>query len=266
MVNGNYVFDDTWQAEGARIHSLEAALDPGTIRHLRDLSIGPGWRCLEVGAGAGSIAAWLCEQVGTGGHVVATDVQTAYLEAFDYPNLEVLRHDIAAEELPAGQFDLVHVRWTLHWPPTRTEAIRRMVSALRPGGWLLAEEPDFVPLFHASSPEHFRVVVIAAVRFVEKISGGMDSEYGRRLPADLTQAGLVEVQTEGLAHLIRGAAADSSGATWLRLSIEKVREALVESGSVTEPELDKAVALLGDPGFATLSPLTVAAWGRRPTR
>jgi hypothetical protein len=33
-----------------------------------------------------------------------------------------------------------------------------------------------------------------------------------------------------------------------------------------EPELDKAVALLGDPGFATLSPLTVAAWGRRPKR
>jgi hypothetical protein len=52
----NYVFDDAWLEERSRLGSLEAALDPGTIRHLTSLGVGPGWNCLEAGAGAGSIA------------------------------------------------------------------------------------------------------------------------------------------------------------------------------------------------------------------
>jgi hypothetical protein len=52
----NYVFDDAWLQERSRLGRLEAALDPGTIRHLTSLGVGPGWNCLEAGAGAGSIA------------------------------------------------------------------------------------------------------------------------------------------------------------------------------------------------------------------
>ena len=33
------------------------------------------------------------------------------------PNLEVRRHDITVEDLPEGQFDLVHTRWLLHHLP-----------------------------------------------------------------------------------------------------------------------------------------------------
>ena len=55
----------------------------------------PGWRCLEVGAGGrGSMAAWLAEQVGATGHVVATDVDTRYLSRLEFPNLEVIEHNI----------------------------------------------------------------------------------------------------------------------------------------------------------------------------
>jgi hypothetical protein len=36
--------------------------------------VGPGWRCLEVGSGGGSIAAWLCDRVGPDGSVLATDL------------------------------------------------------------------------------------------------------------------------------------------------------------------------------------------------
>jgi len=51
----NYVFDDAWLEERSRLGSLEAVLDPGSLRHLVALGVGPGWSCLEVGAGAGSI-------------------------------------------------------------------------------------------------------------------------------------------------------------------------------------------------------------------
>jgi hypothetical protein len=57
-----------------RLGALEARLDPGTIQLLDALGNLEEWRCLEVGAGAGSIASWLAHRVGPRGHVLATDL------------------------------------------------------------------------------------------------------------------------------------------------------------------------------------------------
>ncbi|HET9109188.1 MAG TPA: hypothetical protein VFN78_00040, partial [Ktedonobacterales bacterium] len=70
----DYLLDNAWQEQDRRLARLEAWFDPGTIQHLEALGVGPGWRCLEVGAGAGSIAAWLCNRVGPEGSVLATDI------------------------------------------------------------------------------------------------------------------------------------------------------------------------------------------------
>jgi SAM-dependent methyltransferase len=237
-------------------------LDPGTIRHLEALGVGQGWSCLEVGGGGGSIAAWLCERVGSSGHVLATDVETQPLAALEYSNLEVRRHDIVSDELPAGQFDLVHARWVLNWLPAREQALTRMVSALRPGGWLLAEEADVVTLHHGSTSEAFLKVARAFTRQMEALSGA-DLLYGRRLFGDLCAQGLVNEGAEGQVCIIRGGAPSS---VWLRLSIERVRTPLVGSGVVTNEEMQEALALLDNPAFTTMAPLTIAAWGRRPGR
>jgi trans-aconitate methyltransferase len=80
--------------------------------------------------------------------VVATDLETDFLESqvTAYLWLKVLRHDITAEELPNG-FDLVHARWLVEWLPDKRGALARMAATLRPGGWLLVEEPDFVTIY-----------------------------------------------------------------------------------------------------------------------
>lgn len=54
--------------------------------------IQPSWRCLELGAGAGSIAHWLASRC-PDGQVVATDLGTTFLAARSAPNLRVLRHE-----------------------------------------------------------------------------------------------------------------------------------------------------------------------------
>src|SRR3712207_2281029 len=114
MTTPSYVFDNAWQQARDRLAGLEQAFDPGTIRHLAARGVGPGWHCLEVGAGGGSIADWLCRQVGSSGRVVATDLDTRFLEALAYPQLESRRHDIVTDELEEGAFDLIHVRLLLH--------------------------------------------------------------------------------------------------------------------------------------------------------
>jgi hypothetical protein len=59
------------EAEDDRLGLLEDIFDPLSCRR-REL-VQPGWRCLEVGAGRGSMAVWLAERVGPCGQVVATD-------------------------------------------------------------------------------------------------------------------------------------------------------------------------------------------------
>ena len=68
-------------AEGERLDLLEQIYDP-VSRRRRGL-VRPGWRCLEVGGGRGSMAAWLAEKVGPTGHVVATDIDLGYLRRLD---------------------------------------------------------------------------------------------------------------------------------------------------------------------------------------
>lgn len=256
-----YVFDHAWEQERARLAGLEWALDPGTARHLETLGVGPGWRCLEVGAGGGSTAAWLVERVSPGGRVVATDLDTGFLTAVDAPGLEVLRHDITADPLPGGDFDLVHARWMLHWLPDPERAARTMTEALRPGGWLVVEEPDVATFFHATEPDGLRRVGIAWLETLQALSG-VRLDLGRKLPALLRGAGLVDVDGEGRTPLLTG---ETPLAAFLRLGIEKVRPAMLERGAVTAADIEEVYALLEDPGVSTLFVSTVAVWGRRPS-
>jgi predicted O-methyltransferase YrrM len=78
--DNRYVLADVEaDAELERLHLLEAGCDPGTIRCLETIGVTAGWRCLEVGAGAGSIARWLAQRVGPAGQIVAVDIDPRYL-------------------------------------------------------------------------------------------------------------------------------------------------------------------------------------------
>jgi len=257
-----YAYDHAWAMERVRLAGLEAALDPGTRQHLMRLGAGPGKRCLEVGGGGGSVACWLAGQVAPGGTVVATDLDIGFLtsKAAGHPGLEVLRHDITAESLPAG-FDLVHARWLVEWLPDKRLALRRMVSALRPGGVLLIEEPDFVTIYGAGEPPALRRVFVAAMAYLESTCP-VEVEYGRRAMGDLAAVGLAGVQAEGRCPIVRGGS--PLAADFLRLTIEKLRDPVLAGGAVTSREFAQAVAALQDPEITIVPPMTVAAWGTRP--
>jgi tRNA A58 N-methylase Trm61 len=83
-----YAFQNVRAVQPERLRALEAVLDAGTVRQLDSLGLGRGGRCLEVGAGGGSIAAWLCDRVAPDGAVVATDLDTTVLRELSRPNLE----------------------------------------------------------------------------------------------------------------------------------------------------------------------------------
>jgi SAM-dependent methyltransferase len=261
-VSGGYAYDHAWTEERLRLAGLESALDDGTRAHLQRLGVGPGRRCIEIGAGGGAMALWLAGRVAPDGKVIATDLETDFLQAdaAAYPTLEVLRHDITVEDLPTG-FDLVHARWLTEWLPDKRQALRRMVGALRPGGVLLDEEPDFVTVYEAAEPPALRRVVRQAMRYLEATCP-VDCQYGRRLLDDLTAVGLIDTGAEGRCPVVRGGSPPA--AHFLRLTLDKLKPALFADRAVTVAEYAEAVAALEDPARTIIMPMTIAAWGRRP--
>lgn len=173
-------------------------------------------------------------------------------------------HDVRVDELPAGEFDLVHARLLLAWLTNPDEAARRLAAALNPGGWLLSEEMDFVSV--APDPAMDRVAAEGFERVVHAHNAvlaerhAFDPFFGRRLAGLLTAAGLVDVATEGRAAIWHGG---GPGGTVWRLTLAQLREPMVASGLVSATEVDDAIALCDDPRLRLLSQITMAAWGRR---
>jgi SAM-dependent methyltransferase len=263
--DGSYAYKNARAGQGERLRLLEELLDEGTIRQLEARGVDDGWRCLEVGAGGGSIAAWLCERVAPGGSVLATDLDTTVLAGLSHPNLEIKVHNVLTDELPDSEYDLVHLRLVLAWLNEPQRALRRLIAALKPGGWLVAEEMDFVsavpdPRLPADSQDLVARAVHAHNTVLAQ-RNGFDPFYGRRLGGDLEEAGFAEIGSEGRASMWRGGAA--GGVAW-RLSLAQLREPIIESGILTSAELDAFFALCDDPRLSIQSQITMAGWGRRP--
>jgi len=65
MSEDHYIASHSAEAfERERLGLLERVADPITLRRLQSLGVREGWRCLEIGAGHGSVARWLAMQVG----------------------------------------------------------------------------------------------------------------------------------------------------------------------------------------------------------
>ena len=254
----NYSLSNAWENARQRLALLEQYLDPITHRRLSGLGLGKGWHCLEVGGGGGSVARWLCAQVGADGHVVGTDIDPRFLDEIREPNFEAWKHDITVDPLPPGEFDLVHTRWVLQHLADPAPAIDRMIAALRPGGWLLVEGMDFFPIYTASSQLYIDLIV--GLANVIASAGGSDFA-GRALPAIVAKQGLTDVQAEGDFAILNGG---SPMAEFFRLSVLQVRDRIVGSGGVSAAQFDAGIALLGDPGFWAFGPGGVAVKGQKP--
>ena len=242
--------------EHRRLVMLERAYDPFTIAHLERTGVAAGWRFLEVGAGAGSIAAWLATRAGAS-CVTATELFPQYLEPVAELGVRVLRHDIAKDPPVGADFDLIHARLVLEHVRAREEVLQRLATWLVPGGWLVVEDATFVP----------EIAVRPALRRLEEAwmaSGpamtGSDLTWARTFPLPLERAGLTGTSAEVSTPIVRGGSPVAGNlAAAARLSA-----ALVEHGALTADQLEEVQAALADPAYVDCSFLIVAAWGRRP--
>jgi SAM-dependent methyltransferase len=258
-----YVLDNTAAEAERRFASLESCYDPVTIRQLEEIGVSTGWRCLEVGGGGGSIARWLADRTGPAGEVVVTDINPRWLDA-DRPNIEMRRHDIVADELEPGAFELAHERLVLIHLPERRQALKRMIGALKPGGWLLIEDFDrtwlpLTPICHPTDAGLFMKVMDAFDQIL--VAAGVELDFGRRLCSMLRQQGLSDIQVEAHTQICPGG---SPGCRLHRSNIEQLEDRVADVGQITHDEIERFYHLIDDPSFSVNSYMLVSARGRRP--
>ena len=111
------------------------------------LGLREGWRCADVGAGGGDVTVALAGLVGRDGRIYAVDSDPAARDevakaAAAAGAAQVLAITQAAEDLTLPEaVDLVFCRFLLLHVVEPLRVVRRMAGTVRPGGWVVAQEP-----------------------------------------------------------------------------------------------------------------------------
>lgn len=233
-----YIFEHNRdEQERLRLRLIEEGLDPTTTAHLRETGIGPGWHCLELGPGAGSVMRWMGEVVGAGGRVVGIDKSTNHLRDLPEPPFQVMAGDFL--EVPLDRaFDLAHCRYVLIHNRAGDEMLDKLAGGLKPGGFLVVEEPDFTSAKILDTNGGSQQRVNSAIcRMFEEIQ--LDPAYGLSLPEKVAARGFQIRRVEARLHLARG------GETIARImgeSTRALRDRYVATGEAGPEDIEAYIA------------------------
>ena len=157
------------------------------------LELRAGNAVLDVGCGTGEDVRALAEVVGPGGRAVGVDISETLLtearaRAGAISRAEFHLGDARALPFAAASFDGCRAERTLTYLADPAPAVAEMVRVVRPGGRVVAFEPDLEALM-VDAPDAGLTRTILAY-FCE---GFPNSRSGRQLPALFVAAGLRDV-------------------------------------------------------------------------
>lgn len=254
---GEDVFRPDQAGEAERIDLGALVFDDLTMARLRELGVGPGWRCLDVGAGTGTVSGRLLDEAGVAS-VLAVDRDVRFLTA--RPGLDVLEADItAAPDAVRGPFRLVHARFVLMHLSEHDRLVTALAGLVEPGGVLVLS--DAVDLTSDRTPDTPYTTVMRAMWEGLRATIGTDVSWVPSYPQLLRGAGLVSVAAEiHVPPLVPGGPVSRFWAdTW-----ERSRAAMLATGLVDDAAVDAAVRYLASDECAALSAGMLTAWGRKP--
>ena len=252
-----YLYKNAHSDARQRLRGLERIEDETTVAALQRLPRLAGLSCLEVGAGAGSIAAWLAARVGSSGKVLATDIDISHLDSSKYT---VLRHDIQKDELPREAFDLVHIRHLLIHLSNPGGVLAKIRDRMKSGAYLVVEESDLrswapmAPYLQTEFGEGIRAVLdLYAAR-------GMNTGMGGDLAGLLSRSGFVVKHQESVSRTVGGG---SEEAAYQELSARQLADSMERQDPDLARRLRAFAECFRDPELQYRSRTTVSVSAQR---
>ena len=254
----DYIFTkNSEDAEKARLQMIEAACDPATISLLEQSGVQPGWRCLELGPGAGSIMRWLGARVGATGRVIGIDKNSSYLGDLTGSPYSLIEGDITETELPLT-FDLIHGRYVLIHTKDTDSILKKLRKALAPGGLIVLEEPDFTSAHRLNPTSNASVQKVNAAICRMFSNFGLDPGYALTLPARLEAQGFAIDSVNSNLHFAPG------GTPIARLMGESARvlhQEYTATGEADESDIEEYARFAADKTQWAVYYLTVSVIG-----
>ena len=258
----SYIFSETqFQSELERLQALEKVSDTASQRQMLATGLTTGWKCLEVGAGAGSMMRWMSEKVGLSGEVTAIDLDTRFVENTSLSNVEIIKADI--NQVTLTNFDLIHARNILIHLKDYQDTVAKMLSMLKPGGWLILEEPDFSATRFISGTEREHEAVNKVNQAICQMFAhqGKDYALGIHLPELLQQLNIQQLQVNNDVPISRGG---SDIATMMKLSALQLSEKYKATGIATDEDIQIYCQFAQNPTSWGIFVATVGVSGQKP--
>lgn len=259
----HYIFETVeHKAEFERLKMVEDAFDEKTKELIQSSGIALGWKCLEVGFGAGSILKWMSYLVGNEGKVVGIDKNIRFVETVDIQQIYIIEGDILDTELESSIFDLIHVRYVLIHIAEAEKVINKLIKLLRRGGIIILEEPDFTAarVLDDSLPDaqaHKRVNEAINKMFIDLC---LDPSFGLKLPLILQKNGIRVERVIGDQHLCCG---NSKVAKMMGCSTATLREKYTRTQKASEQDVHTYIKNSLNEDFWTVYYSTISVMARK---
>jgi SAM-dependent methyltransferase len=160
-------------------------------------------------------------------------------------------------------FDLVHCRLVLGHLQQNEDALRKVHEAVRPGGWLLAEESDSLWALVDDPPnwppagETRAKLAKALARLWKEI--GFAAWWGRTLLARFCEMGLERIDGE-----VRSPLLDSASSELVLIMMARFRDQMIARGYITEEDYAAYEETARDPEWKTFLWFLTSVWGQKP--
>jgi ubiquinone/menaquinone biosynthesis C-methylase UbiE len=261
--SGNYPIEHR-AGEIERLRVQSKAVEPDAVAMLERFGSMAGWVCLDIGCGPGGITDLLSTRVGPAGLVIGLDMNAQFLEHSRHnapKNVEFLVGDAYRSDLPAGKFDLVHMRFVASTTEYPEQLLKEATRLVRPGGLIALQEPDASTL-RCFPPhptwERLRSAYMAAFKAV-----GADIELARKLYFLVHLAGLRDVEYR---TALLGVRSIDPMIDYLPSMIESLRGTILKLGLFSEGDLASTLTEcrqhLAKPGTAFTMWTLGQVWGR----
>jgi SAM-dependent methyltransferase len=195
------------QALAAYLDTVGGALAEYKRASIDAMGLRPGDAGLDVGCGTGAEVRLIAERVGASGRAVGVDASADLLMAARERTpagvaAEFVAADAHALPFADGEFAAARVERTLQHVADPAGVVAEMARVVRPGGRVVAAEPDWDALVVSSDDRQTTRAVLD-----ELVTSSRNPAVGRALAGYFVDAGIAVNTVDAVAVVVRDAAA-----------------------------------------------------------